>query len=320
MRVHALVLALSAVLAPAEPSKAASGPLGAATAAEACEAFQSFRKRTNPGDVRLTPGAVYAVQERSQDDERLRVRVPGAPGDELRWIAAGCAVVAAAAPAAPPPTSEPGSTENVLAASWLPAFCENEGGRRECVALERGALPSAEAGFVLHGLWPQPRSRAYCGEARRLEGVRWSDLPSPRVDRETGEKVVAVMPGAASGLHRHQWAKHGSCYEAEGGADEYFEDSVWLMEQLNGSDVAVLFEAYAGDRLEPRDVRAAFDEAFGRGSGDRVEVVCGDGMIQELRLSLRGTVVAGETALADLLRAAPTRRPGCGGRVDVAGD
>ncbi|MEM1312980.1 MAG: ribonuclease T, partial [Pseudomonadota bacterium] len=201
---------LAGIVGPAR----ASGPLGEVEALADCPAFQSFRKRTNPGEVRLTPGAVYALHERSRDGERLRLRAPDAPGETLRWVEADCARVvgAGAAPPREARAEEPGSTENVLAASWLPAFCEGAGGRRECRALERGALPAAERGFVLHGLWPQPRGRAYCGAAQGLEGVRWSDLPSPRVDRETGEQVVRVMPGAASGLHRRQWAKHGSCY------------------------------------------------------------------------------------------------------------
>ncbi|MEO0678938.1 MAG: ribonuclease [Pseudomonadota bacterium] len=312
-----ILIAAAVSVALLSPAAWAAGPEGTAEALSACPAMQSVRKGTNPGDVRLTPGAAYDVHEISRDGARLRLLVPGAPSEPLRWVEAACLRVQAAAAPAP---AEPGSTDNLLAASWLPAFCEEVGGRRECQALERGALPSAERGFVLHGLWPQPRSREYCGEAEYLKGLRWSDLPRPSVDRATGLEVIRVMPGAASGLHRHQWAKHGSCYGAAGGADEYFEDSVWLMRQLNASDVAVLFETYAGDRLEPEDIRDAFDQAFGRGAGDRVEVVCGDGLIQELRLSLRGTVVAGTTPLGNLLRAGATRRPGCGGVVDVVGN
>ena len=97
------------------------------------------------------------------------------------------------------------------------------------------------------------------------------------------------------------------------GADGPSIDLGEVVEGLRERDLCAPVLLRFNDITEHRmsALRDAFDAAFGQGTGDRVEVVCGDGMILELRLNLRGTVVAGETALADLLRAAPPRRRRC---------
>jgi ribonuclease T2 len=125
------------------------------------------------------------------------------------------------------------------------------------------------------------------------------------------------MPGTRSDLQRHQWFKHGSCYGTD--ADTYFRHSLMLLEQLNASGVRSLFEEHIGKRLSATRVRAAFDASFGKGAGDRVRLKCNQGLIEELRIGLKGEV--DETAdLGKLILAAPPRSPDCrGGRVDVAG-
>jgi ribonuclease T2 len=91
------------------------------------------------------------------------------------------------------------------------------------------------------------------------------------------------------------------------------------MEQLNASAVRGLFARHIGRHLSARDIRGAFDRSFGRGAGDRVRISCDDGMISELRIGLRGRV-SESASLADLIKAAGRRSPGCrGGRVDRPG-
>lgn len=285
-----------------------------------CPAPLSMRKGTNPGDAGVRPGETYdIIGLNRRDGTHFRIEIPDAEVDARRWVEIDCGRRVPPKRAEAPPATEPGARANVLAVTWMPAFCEGEPDRRECRLLNGGAKMPAAKSFALHGLWPQPRDNVYCGVDEADQRRRWSELPFPRVTRETAEALIPAMPGVASHLHRHEWTKHGTCYGGDGGADEYFADSLWLLQQLNASDVQVLFEAYMGDRLEPKDVRAAVDASFGDGAGDRVETVCGDGMILELRLNLAGTIVSGETELGDLMLAARSMPEGCGGRVDVPG-
>jgi ribonuclease T2 len=72
----------------------------------------------------------------------------------------------------------------------------------------------------LHGLWPQPRSQAYCGVDERAveqdKRRRWRDLPWERLDDDLWNRLQQAMPGTRSGLHKHEWIKHGTCYDGAG--------------------------------------------------------------------------------------------------------
>jgi len=51
------------------------------------------------------------------------------------------------------------------------------------------------------------------------------------------------MPGVESLLHRHEWYKHGTCYnpQSDRPEEEYFEESLALLKQINNSSVQDLF-------------------------------------------------------------------------------
>jgi ribonuclease T2 len=95
------------------------------------------------------------------------------------------------------------------------------------------------------------------------------------------------------------------------------------MNALNGSIVQKLFADNIGKNLKSSEIRAAFDEAFGDGAGQRVRVKCKrDGkrqLIQEITIGLYGEFTE-ENSLAKLLLAARPTKPGCVvGIVDPAG-
>lgn len=153
---------------------------------------------------------------------------------------------------------------------------------------------------------------------------RWLDLPPIPLSPETTAALAIAMPGYASGLHLHEWYKHGTCYSET--PEEYYQESLLLLSQVNESMVRELITSRIGDRLTSDEIRRQFDQAFGPGAGAKVEVACAndideerDRMIVELRIHLRGEIEA-DTRLADLLRAAPTVPAGCrGGEIDRAG-
>ncbi|MEM7634865.1 MAG: ribonuclease [Pseudomonadota bacterium] len=217
-----------------------------------------------------------------------------------------------------------GPAQYVLAVSWQPAFCEGRSRLPECRSQNPKRFDASH--FTLHGLWPQPRSKAYCGvseaDIRKDKKRRWHDLTWDRLDQATWRRLQQVMPGTRSGLHKHEWVKHGTCYDGVD-ADEYFTDSLHLMDQLNGSEVQNLFASRIGDELSGDQIRAAFDKSFGPGAGDRVRIACkndqGRRLIVELTIGLSGTVSPASN-MADLIAAAPPTQAGCpSGVVDPVG-
>jgi ribonuclease T2 len=312
-------------------------------AIESCEAVQSKNKGTNPGGVRTDPDRAYEmIGINEPGGDHYQVRVPGAPVTEERWVRSACGVHVPATVQAPDagPGRGPGtvsgegtrpnereSDDNLLALSWQPAFCETRPRTPECRELNAGGLPDLAARLSLHGLWPQPRGNDYCEVAERLVRLdldnRWDALPEVEIARATRDALAEAMPGTASFLDRHEWIKHGTCYRGAGGAQEYFDDMLGLTEELNDSAVARFLAANRGRQVRAADIEAAFDRAFGRGAGDRVELVCErDGrrtLIVGIHIALGG-VIGPETGLARLMQAArPVERSCDRGILDPPG-
>jgi ribonuclease T2 len=306
---------------------AAETPLsGRFTATSACPAFQSISRETNPGDIRLKPGHSYELLAGNKKvPTHLRVVVEGASPAQ-RWVSVDCGT----APALTSPKAETEAprqtyrgTQYILAVNWQPAFCELNTRVREC----RDQRPNSfeATNFTLHGLWPQPRGNEYCDVSNRdriaSQDGRWRDLPPLDLTIAQRRELDQVMPGSQSGLDRHEWVKHGSCYE--GGQREYYADSLDLMLALNSSEVAEFFAANIGKRITLLDIGNTFDRAFGPGTGERVAIDCEqDGnrtLITEMRIALTGEIT-GPDDFADLLLAADPLQSACrSGQVDAVG-
>ncbi len=324
LRLSAVALLL-AVISPALAEMPADGRF---TASKACPALQSIRKETNPGGVMTEPGASYEIIAANRKKAtHYRIEVPGAEPPE-RWVDAGCGTAAAAARAekkaeksAPP---QPRGASYVLAISWQPAFCEGSPRKRECRSQTDRRFDASH--FALHGLWPQPGTNVYCGvgEADRRAATqgRWGDLPRLGLTPATQAGVERAMPGSQSYLDRYEWVKHGTCYPSRE-PEAYYRDSLRLLEAINASPVRDLFARSVGGQISTAAIRARFDEAFGKGAGERVRVACRDDgnrrLIVELTIGLHGDIPAG-TPVAELIRASSPTGPGCpGGIVDPAG-
>ncbi|MEA1918597.1 MAG: ribonuclease T2 [Campylobacterota bacterium] len=196
------------------------------------------------------------------------------------------------------------STQNVLAISWQNAFCQTHQNRREC----RNVKPSAFSAthFTLHGLWPQPKNNNYCKPTKKIY------LKKPLY-----KKLLHVMPAAASGLHQHEWKKHGTCYGTS--PEQYFEDSIALLNQINSSAVRDFFVTNIGQSVSIKQVHFAFDKAFGQGSGRKVKMKCQKGLIIELQITLGGDI-SNNQRIEPLLKNALKAQNGCQkGRIDRVG-
>ncbi len=216
-----------------------------------------------------------------------------------------------------------GGKRYVLAISWQPAFCETRPGKPECKS-QRQAGNRIDK-FSLHGLWPQPRRNTYCGVGDAIrdrdKGGNWLALPAPALSPELAKRLARAMPGVASGLERHEWIKHGTCYGKS--AREYFQHSLDLLDAINNSQLGVLFASAIGRALTGDTIRAGFEQTFGPGAGQHMRIACKqDGnrrLIVEITIGLAGDLSL-TSDVGALIRAAPATDPGCpGGVVDPVG-
>lgn len=316
----ATILLLTLIVVPAHAEVPMSGTF---TATSACPAYQSINRQTNPGNITTVPGSGYELVAANRTPAtHLWIIVPGAQ-PERRWVAVECGTIPAQASPGATRASAYRGTQYILAVNWQPAFCETAPRTREC----RDQRPNSfeATNFSLHGLWPQPRGNEYCDVPNRnriaSEDGRWRDLPPLDLTLAQRRDLDMVMPGSQSGLDRHEWTKHGTCYS--GGQREYFGDSLDLMQALNASEVAGLFAANIGKRLTLTQIRASFDAAFGPGAGARVSMDCAqDGnrtLITELRIALTGEITSPDD-FAGLILAADSLETTCrSGQVDAVG-
>ena len=322
------------------PSAWAGPASGTFTASRSCEAFQSFRKSTNPGDIKLSPGTGYAILE-SHDAGWTRVEVPGAKPAE-RWVpndcGSGASTGGSASPSPAPGNGKAGSAGAaapvsgralcqtpdqhdgyVLAMSWQPGFCEwTPGGKRgkpECEAMESGQLTVTH--LTLHGLWPNRQS---CGISYGNCGGE-----PMKLSRETIAYIGPWMPNFLyeSKFGQYEWAKHGTC-QTTLNADAYFRRAVDLVKQVDESEPGKYIRANIGGTIS----RKAFYEKLRETTGsdqysDSVTLLCSGKYLTEIRVRLPRDYKAGGS-LKELLGDTPQRGGGetCKGddiRIEASG-
>ena len=202
-------------------------------------------------------------------------------------------------------------------------FCETRPKLTECRSQHPDRFDATH--FSLHGLWPQPGARVYCGVDQRTINLdktrKWRQLKGLGLSDKLRKKLWQIMPGTLSFLHRHEWVKHGTCYSTS--KETYYADSAWLIDQINGSPVRHLFENAIGKNLTGQSIRQAFDDAFGDGVGNRIRLACKkDGrrtVITELTLGISGRITE-RASIGALALASPKTKPGCAaGIIDSVG-
>jgi ribonuclease T2 len=311
-------------------------------AQEECAAYQSFRKQTNPGDIHLTVDMAYQVLSKNKAAaSHYRLRIPQASPQE-RWVSKSCGklLLDCREQTAPEPAPDPTPTPDpitppdeepvapppqavgkdyLLALSWQPAFCQTHQKKTECETQSEDRYDARN--LSLHGLWPQPKSAIYCNVSNNQKKLdkrkMWNQLPALGLTEATYGDLIETMPGVASYLHRHEWIKHGSCYSTT--PEEYYRESIDLTEQINASSVRDLFADNIGRSVTSSEIKARFNESFGSGAGDRVQVKCSGGMIAELWINLKGSIDE-NTDISDLFPHAKPASSSCSsGVIDPVG-
>ncbi len=280
--------------------------------AKECALYNNLKHTTNRDNVMLDMTRPYTMIRHHKG--QYLVKVPNATPSQ-RWVDDDCLtlrplrgtplygkkdteVKSASKPAKKADDSQERSIQKqlskpvLLALSWHNAFCETHRYKKECKRGWKRLLGRSKSdnNFVLHGLWPQPKNRVYCGLERRYitadKYKQWNKLPEPKLTAATKAKLKEVMPGVDSNLHRHEWIKHGTCYGKD--AETYFKDAIALTNEVRNSDVARFFQKNVGKRITIQRLREMVERSFGKGTGSRVELRCNRGLISEIWLHLDG--------------------------------
>lgn len=154
----------------------------------------------------------------------------------------------------------------VLALSWSPNWCEQEGDARDADQCDA----RHDHGWTLHGLWPQFH-RGWPSYCRSVEAP-----PSRAMSRQ-----MADIMGSA-GLAWHQWKKHGTCSGLT--ARQYYS----LMREAYSrvTRPAIFRKLDKPVTLPASVVEEAFLKENPQLTRDSLTITCRDGAIQEARICL----------------------------------
>jgi len=181
------------------------------------------------------------------------------------------------------------STNNLLAISWQKSFCSLNRHKKECKNIQKNSFEANN--FVLHGLWPQPRNKVSC-----------KTKESGYLSKELFNKLKGVMPGVKSGLQKHEWKKHGTCYNTT--VDRYFEDAMKVLQEINSAPLKTFFIKNQGKIITKQQLNVKFAK-----HSRKFSLVCKKGLIVELRFNLKGDI--SKNNLNTLLEAARPLKGGC---------
>ena len=296
-----------------------------------CQAYNNMKHTSNTHKVVLDTSKKYTVLKKHKG--QCLVLIKGEQPAQ-RWVDGNCFLskrttaqhsqaklapkTAVAKPTMVKPTiAKQTTSKNLLALSWHNAFCQTHQRKKECKQSLFSTSKNSkyrQSHFILHGLWPQPRSNVYCNVSSEDKNRKWDKLAPLKLSDSTRETLAKYMPGYSSNLHKHEWIKHGTCYGK--GADAYFKDALGLVEQVNSSKVGQFFENNIGKKITIQQIKALFKRTFGAGSAKKVELKCRDGLVTELWLHLG----SGSSDLKELLKSGKEARTSCRyGVLDKAG-
>jgi ribonuclease T2 len=129
--------------------------------------------------------------------------------------------------ASPPPGNAviAPKTGHILSLSWSPQYCKENGDEDRAASQCR----DQKFGFILHGLWADGAGR---------NNPVWCKKVGPVPDAVLKQNFCATP---SFGLMRHEWAKHGSCVEAD--PERYFRAGNTLFSALKFPDMNALSRA-----------------------------------------------------------------------------
>lgn len=157
----------------------------------------------------------------------------------------------------------------VLALSWSPSYCADNGNRSDA---RQQCGNGRNYGFVVHGLWPQ-FERGFPENCRH-------DQANNQVPRDLVSSLSDIMP--AAGLMRYQWRKHGTC--AGISQRDYFTT---MRNAYQAVTIPPALRAVSSPRsVDPQLVEKAFIAANPGLPADAIAVTCNRRRLQEVRICM----------------------------------
>ncbi|MGJ8523467.1 Ribonuclease T2 family [Carnimonas sp. R-84981] len=178
-----------------------------------------------------------------------------------------------------------------LAISWQPGFCDSRKQRPEC--------RHSSTTLALHGFWPGvPKELAQRGVNRHTwnsEGCfavdhqhsgSFCSFSKPELQRSTSSALAKAMPGEQSCLDRHEYAKHGACFNIS--ADQYFGHAIKLFDAVNDSRFGQWLADHRGQQVARQDILSTFGSTFHTSSKALMLMCDRDDRLTELRIGING--------------------------------
>ncbi len=270
------------------------------TATKACEAYNDLKHNKNYGHIVLEPNSSYQIL-REQKSNYL-IKIPNA-NPKTRWVSIGCFnqngqnqkpstgskikafLGKVFSKKEPKQSADGGSLDSVLVLNWHNTFCETHGNRKECKR-DGGEYKNH---LVLHGLWPQPRNNLYCGIDSKIKYLdkskRWNALPSLNLNSQVSNLLNQYMPGSKSNLQRHEYYKHGTCYDSD--ANRYFLDALTMVKEADQS-IGDFLRQNVGKKIKLINLKRAAVKAFGDDIKYKIAIKCKGRVLNEIWISLKG--------------------------------
>jgi len=244
-----------------------------------CPAWNNLAHSRNIDNLYIYSGEKYKILRDYKGQYLIKIDSPSIKSQ--RWVDKECFSTQNS-------TKEDISTNNIdsiLALSWHNSFCKTHPNKKEC----RPLYNYGKNHLVLHGLWPDKKS--YCNVAESLiekdKKHQWRALPEPLTyNIIRNPEFIRYFPGILSGLEKHEWIKHGTCYTNN--PKEYFTTAVNLTKEVDNSMVGEYLRANIGAIVNIVNLRKIFEKSFGRGNGNKLAMLCKKGFLTEIRISLHG--------------------------------
>ena len=274
-----------------------------ATATKACEAFNNLKHNKNYGHVVLKPDNSYQILR--QQKGNYFIKVPNAK-PMMRWVDVSC-FNANAEPKVEKKVGilsrlfgkksetksevtkssikSSGNLDALLVLSWHNTFCETHSNKKECK--RNGG--DAKNHLVLHGLWPQPRNREYCGLSGKIKQLdkfkQWNALPKLKLNSDVLNLMQKYMPGVQSNLQRHEYYKHGSCYSKD--TNSYFSNALNLTKEID-STIGEYLRANVGKKVKSINIQLLASKTYGKDIKNKIAIKCKGRVLSEIWISTKG--------------------------------
>ncbi len=282
------------------------------TATKSCEAFNNLKHSKNYGNVVLKPDSSYQILR--QQKGSYFIKVPNAK-PMMRWVSVECfngkTETKVEKKSTKPEVKEKksifsklfakksetksevakasikssGNLDALLVISWHNTFCETHSNKKECK--RNGG--DAKNHLVLHGLWPQPRNKEYCGVDRKTAQLdrrkRWNAMPSLNLNADVKSLMQKYMPGVQSNLQRHEYYKHGSCYSKD--ANSYFSNALTLTKEID-STIGDYLRENIGKKVKAINIKLLASKTYGKDIKNKIAIKCKGRVLSEIWISTKG--------------------------------